>query len=123
MYDLMASHGDKHNLIRLTIANKDFERVIRHHCHKGDFNKALEVLTTQTNQKDLYYTFVPTLIQFIPRQTVTALIEQRRSLNPAHLLPALVACQADENTVSVFIICFFMNIVKNVKLEGKVWKC
>ncbi|XP_075230673.1 vacuolar protein sorting-associated protein 18 dor isoform X2 [Lycorma delicatula] len=103
VYDLMASHGDKHNLIRLTIANKDFERVIRHHCHKGDFSKALEVLTSQNNQKELYYTFVPTLIQFIPRPTVNALIEQRRSLNPSRLLPALVACQADDNMVSEII--------------------
>lgn len=39
VYSLMASHGDKENLIRLTIANKDFERVIRHHIHKGDFLK------------------------------------------------------------------------------------
>ena len=37
VYDLMASHGDKHNLIKLTIINKDFERVIRHHIHKNNY--------------------------------------------------------------------------------------
>ncbi|KAI5729086.1 hypothetical protein M8J77_025183 [Diaphorina citri] len=30
VYDLIASHGDKKNLIKLTIATKDFERNIRH---------------------------------------------------------------------------------------------
>ncbi|KAG8282979.1 Vacuolar protein sorting-associated protein 18 like protein [Homalodisca vitripennis] len=39
VYDLMASHGDKQSMIRLTIANKDFERVIQQHIHKGDFFK------------------------------------------------------------------------------------
>lgn len=37
VYDLMATHGDKRNLIRLTIANQDYERVIRHHIYKGEF--------------------------------------------------------------------------------------
>jgi hypothetical protein len=37
IYDLMSSHGDKHNLIKLTIINKDFERVIRHHIHKNNY--------------------------------------------------------------------------------------
>lgn len=35
VYDLMATHGDKRNFIQLTIANQDFERVIRHHIYKG----------------------------------------------------------------------------------------
>jgi hypothetical protein len=39
VYDLMASHGDEGNLIKLTIINKDFERVIRHHIHKNDYLK------------------------------------------------------------------------------------
>lgn len=39
VYDLMESHGDKQSMIRLTIANKDFERVIQQHIHKGDFYK------------------------------------------------------------------------------------
>lgn len=33
----MASHGDKHNLIKLTIMNKDYERVIRYHIHESNY--------------------------------------------------------------------------------------
>ncbi|RZF33225.1 hypothetical protein LSTR_LSTR014030 [Laodelphax striatellus] len=89
VYDLMSSHGDKHNLIRLTIANKDFERVIRLHINKGEFMKALEILKSQ-NLRELYYAFTPALLPAIPRPTVTALIEQGRHLNPSRLLPALI---------------------------------
>jgi len=46
VYDLMASHGDKHNLIRLTIINKDFERVIRHHIHKNNYLEGTDVWKT-----------------------------------------------------------------------------
>jgi hypothetical protein len=43
VYDLMASHGDKHNLIKLTIMNKDFERVIRHHIHKNNYLEGTDI--------------------------------------------------------------------------------
>lgn len=102
VYELIASHGDKHNLIRFTIANKDYERVIRHHINKGDFHKALEVLRNQ-NQKELYYTFAPVLIQAIPKLTVQALIEQGHSLDPAKLLPALVSYQTEDGQANEVI--------------------
>ncbi|KDR19383.1 Vacuolar protein sorting-associated protein 18-like protein, partial [Zootermopsis nevadensis] len=89
IYDLMASHGDKDNLIKLTIINKDFERVIRHHIHKNNYLEALDVLKSQ-NRKELFYHFAPALMQFVPKQMVSALISQGRGLSPAKLLPALV---------------------------------
>ncbi|XP_039289671.1 vacuolar protein sorting-associated protein 18 homolog [Nilaparvata lugens] len=102
VYDLMSSHDDKHNLIRLTIANKDFERVIRLHINKGEFIKALEILKSQ-NLRDLYYTFTPALLPAIPRPTVSALIEQGRHLNPSKLLPALITTQTDQTTINEII--------------------
>uniref|UniRef100_A0A1B6D9S6 Vacuolar protein sorting-associated protein 18 homolog n=1 Tax=Clastoptera arizonana TaxID=38151 RepID=A0A1B6D9S6_9HEMI len=102
VYSLMASHGDKENLIKLTIANKDFERVIRHHIHKGDFFRALEVLTNQ-NEKELYYTFAPALIQAVPREMVDALIEQGTTLNACKLLPALISCHNDDSQANEII--------------------
>ncbi|KAJ9580206.1 hypothetical protein L9F63_004149 [Diploptera punctata] len=95
VYDLMASHGDKHNLIRLTIMNKDFERVIRHHIHKNNYLEALDVLKSQ-NRKELFYQFAPALMQVVPKQMVNALISQGRGLNPAKLLPALVTMDEDQ---------------------------
>ncbi|XP_054289696.1 vacuolar protein sorting-associated protein 18 homolog isoform X1 [Macrosteles quadrilineatus] len=102
VYDLMASHGDKQSMIRLTIANKDFERVVQQHIHKGDFYKALDVLRKQKD-KSLFYTFTPALVQAVPKAMVQALIEQGRALDPTKLLPALVTCHADENQANEII--------------------
>lgn len=94
IYDLMASHGDKHNLMKLTIINKDFEQVIRQHIYKNSYLDALEVLKSQ-NRRDLFYQFSPILMQEIPKQTVNALIGQGRALLPVKLLPALVSCEGN----------------------------
>lgn len=94
IYDLMASHGDKHNLIKLTNLNKDYEQVIRQHIYKNSFHEALEVLKNQ-NRRDLFYQFAPILMQEIPRQTASALIVQGRNLLPVKLLPAFVNCDGN----------------------------
>ncbi|XP_031837327.1 vacuolar protein sorting-associated protein 18 dor isoform X2 [Nomia melanderi] len=95
IYDLMASHGDKENLIRLTIMHHNYEEVIRQHLYKNNYLEALEVLKSQNN-KDLFYQFSGILLQELPRPTVTALISQGFSLKPSKLLPALVSCNSDE---------------------------
>ncbi|PSN40464.1 Vacuolar protein sorting-associated protein 18 [Blattella germanica] len=108
VYDLMASHGDKHNLIRLTIMNKDFERVIRHLIHKNNYVEALNVLKSQ-NRKELFYQFAPGLMQAVPKQTVSALISQGRGLSPAKLLPALVALDDDHAAEAIQYLEFCVN--------------
>ena len=124
IYNLMASHGDKKNLMRLTIINKDFEQVckypyslkflvslchllnnivlqlIRQHIYNADYCEALSVLKGQNN-RDLFYQFAPILLQEIPGQTVKALIEHGKNLSPLRLLPALVGCQEEHQTKEV----------------------
>lgn len=95
IYELMSSHGDKENLMRLTIMHSNYEEVIRQHLYKNNYLEALEVLKNQTN-KDLFYQFSATLLQELPRPTVTALISQGSLLKPSKLLPALVSCNSDE---------------------------
>ncbi|XP_076764775.1 vacuolar protein sorting-associated protein 18 homolog isoform X1 [Xylocopa sonorina] len=95
IYDLMASHGDKDNLIRLTIMHYNYEEVIRQHLYKNNYLEALEVLKSQNN-KELFYQFAGILLQELPRPAVTALISQGSSLAPSKLLPALVSCNSDE---------------------------
>lgn len=95
----MASHGDKDNLLRLTIMNRNYEQVIRQHLYKNNHHKALEVLKSQGN-KDLFYQFAGILIQELPKQTVAALINQGSFyLEPSKLLPALVSSSDDEKHV------------------------
>ncbi|KAI4499403.1 hypothetical protein M0802_005663 [Mischocyttarus mexicanus] len=95
IYELMSSHGDKENLMRLTIMHSNYEEVIRQHLYKNNYLEALEVLKNQTN-KDLFYQFSGTLLQELPRPTVTVLISQGSLLKPSKLLPALVSCNSDE---------------------------
>ncbi|XP_076171976.1 vacuolar protein sorting-associated protein 18 dor [Ptiloglossa arizonensis] len=95
IYDLIASHGDKDNLIRLTIMHCNYENVIRQHLYENNYLEALEVLKSQNN-KDLFYQFSGILLQEIPRPTVTALILQGPLLKPSKLLPALVSCNSGE---------------------------
>jgi len=94
----MASHGDKDNLIRLTIMHCNYEEVIRQHLYKNNYLEALGVLKSQNN-KDLFYQFAGILLQELPRPTVAVLISQGSSLKPAKLLPALISCNSDDKHV------------------------
>ncbi|XP_023247214.1 vacuolar protein sorting-associated protein 18 homolog [Copidosoma floridanum] len=93
--NIIASHGDKDNLLRLTIMNKNYEEVIRQHLYENNHLEALEVLRSQGN-KELFYQFASVLIQELPKQTVAALIAQGSNLKPTELIPALVSCDNDE---------------------------
>lgn len=68
--------------------------MIRQHIFKDNFLNALEILKSQNNF-ELYYHFAPILMQEIPKFMVKTLIEQGRKLVPLKLLPALVACDGD----------------------------
>lgn len=94
----MASHGDKENLIKLTIMHRNYEEVVRQHLYKNNYLEALEVLKSQGN-KELFYQFVGVLLQELPRPTIAAVISQGSHLQPSRLLPALVSCNSDEKHV------------------------
>ncbi|XP_020710242.2 vacuolar protein sorting-associated protein 18 homolog isoform X2 [Athalia rosae] len=95
IYDIMASHGNKDNLIRLTIMHHNYEEVIRQHLYKNNYLEALEVLKSQAN-KELFYQFAGVLLQELPKPTAAALISQGSLLKPSRLLPALVSYSNDE---------------------------
>ena len=94
----MASHGDKDNLLRLTIMNRNYEEVIRQHLYKNNNVEALEVLKSQSNV-ELFYQFAGILLEELPKPTIAALIAQGQNLKPSKLLPALVSCNSDEKHV------------------------
>lgn len=116
IYELIASHGDKNNLMKLTILNKDFEKLIRQHIYKNNFFEALDVLKSQNNY-DLYYQFVPILLREVPKVTVKALIGCGRKLSPVRLLPALVSCEGE--TASKEIIEYLEFCIEKLKNTDK----
>lgn len=115
IYDLMASHGDKDNLIKFTIVNKDFEQLIRQHLYKNNYLEALQVLKSQNN-RELFYQFSPVLMQEVPKYTVKALIEQGRNLVPVKLLPTLVSCDDELHSREVITYLeFCVDTLKNTE--------
>ncbi|CAH0397716.1 unnamed protein product [Chilo suppressalis] len=115
IYDLMSSHGDKQNLIKLTLINEDYENVVAQHIYKKSYLEALKMLQT-LKKPDLFYQFAPVLIEETPKHAVNALISQGARLNPAKLLPAFLSCDSDEVHVTEIIRYLeFMNQNYNVK--------
>ncbi|XP_063893517.1 vacuolar protein sorting-associated protein 18 homolog isoform X2 [Helicoverpa armigera] len=103
VYDLMASHGDKQNLIKLTIINEDYENVVAQYIYKKSYAEAIQTLKT-LKRPELFYQFAPVLMEESPKHTVHALISQGASLSPSKLLPAFLSCKNDEAHVSEIIL-------------------
>jgi len=52
VYDLMASHGDKENLIHYTLVMKDYDEVIENSISNGQYESGtVSVLGLQYNRK------------------------------------------------------------------------
>ncbi|XP_063825153.1 vacuolar protein sorting-associated protein 18 homolog isoform X1 [Ostrinia nubilalis] len=102
VYDLMSSHGDKQNLIKLTLINEDYENVIAQHIYRKGYLEALSMLQTW-RKPELFYQFAPVLIEETPKHTVNALIAQGPKLSPVKLLPAFLSCQNDKAHVDEII--------------------
>lgn len=96
IYDMMASHGDTHNLAALTALNQDFDSVINQHINQNDFLAALTVLKRQ-NSVELYYKYCPILMEEKPKETVKVLKEKGMILEPIKLLPSLLCVNSDSH--------------------------
>lgn len=117
VYDLMASHGDKHNLIKLMIINEDYENVIAQYIDKKSYLEAIQTLQT-LKKPELFYQFAPSLIENCPKHMVTALMSQGTRLAPSRLLPAFLSCQNDEQHISE-IIRYLEFILQHFNVKDK----
>lgn len=95
LHDLMASHGDCHNLAALAAVNRDFEATIGQLLQAGKWSEGLQVLRRE-RRPELFYRFAPILMEAVPKETVAALIEQRDNLTAGKLLPTLISCRAEQ---------------------------
>lgn len=115
VYDLMSSHGDKQNLIKLTLINEDYENVVAQHIYRKSYLEALSMLQT-LKKPELFYQFAPVLMEETPKHTANALIAQGARLSPAKLLPAFLSCESDKVHVDEIIRYLeFMQQNYNVK--------
>ncbi|KAI5652101.1 pep3/Vps18/deep orange family domain-containing protein [Phthorimaea operculella] len=102
IYDLMSSHGDKQNLIKLTLINEDYENVVSQNIYRKSYLEALSMLQS-LKKPELFYQFAPILLEESPKHTVNALISQGVRLMPSKLLPAFLSCESDEAHVTEII--------------------
>ncbi|XP_038211746.1 vacuolar protein sorting-associated protein 18 homolog isoform X2 [Zerene cesonia] len=117
VYDLMSSHGDKQNLIKLTVINEDYENVVAQHIYKKSFLEALNMLQS-LKKPELFYQFTPVLMEETPKNTVDALIAQGPRLSPSKLLPAFLSCENDEKHASE-IARYLEFMVQNYNVKDK----
>ncbi|KAG0169863.1 hypothetical protein DFQ28_011330 [Apophysomyces sp. BC1034] len=87
-YKLITSHGRSSEFLFYASLIGDYEKVINHWIIEKDWNKALEVLSTQASP-DVFYKFSPVLMDNAPYDTVNVWMRQP-SLNPRQLIPALL---------------------------------
>lgn len=117
IYDLMSSHGDKQNLIKLTFINEDYENVVAQYIYKKSYMEALQLLQS-LKRPELFYQFTPVLMEEVPKQSINALIAQGARLSPSKLLPAFLSCETDEEHVSE-IIRYLEFMVQHFNVKDK----
>lgn len=117
IYDLMSSHGDKQNLIKLTIINEDYENVVAQNIYKKSHLEAINTLQT-LKKPELFYQFAPILMEECPKRTVDALISQGLRLLPSKLLPAFLSCANDEAHAAE-IVRYLEFMVQNFNVQDR----
>lgn len=100
IYDIIASHGDHHNLTTLTTINEDYEDVIKHYIEQNEFEDALETLKIQ-KRADLIYIYAPIVMEELPKDTIQMLMDRGRSFNVVKLLPTLLCVKSDKHRMEV----------------------
>lgn len=99
VYDLMASHGAC-NVAALNAVSNDMETVVGQFVHQQKWTEALKVMQNQKSP-ELFYRFAPILMEAVPKQTVSALMEQRDNLEAKKLMPALICVETEAHVKEV----------------------
>ncbi|XP_019530422.3 vacuolar protein sorting-associated protein 18 homolog [Aedes albopictus] len=100
IYDLMASHGDSHNLAALTTIHQDYESVIQQYINQNRFDDALAVLRAQSRQ-ELIYKYAPIIMEELPTETIGVLINQGKRLDPIKLIPSLLCLESPKHITEI----------------------
>ncbi|CAG7852334.1 Vacuolar protein sorting-associated protein 18 homolog [Serendipita indica DSM 11827] len=91
VYDLILSHGRTEVFLYYATIIGDFQRVVSHWILEEEWEKAINVISSQEDL-DLYYRYASVLIRQAPKLTVDAWIRQP-TLDAARLIPALLQLQ------------------------------
>ena len=97
-YNLISSHGRIEELLYFATQMGNLDMVVSHHIQQRDWYSALKVLQLpfQKNE-ELFYNFLPVLLNQIPYETVNELLNAGNNLNPRKLIPALMRYDPRKN--------------------------
>ncbi len=95
----------------------DYEKVITHCIQQGHYTKALNILTDKASAlldlpskertirfepfANLFYKFSPSLVKRCAAETVDAWIKMKKLLEPHKLIPSLIQCNQNADSVQV----------------------
>ncbi|CAG2107933.1 unnamed protein product [Medioppia subpectinata] len=88
VYDLIESHGNQKNWIHFAVLMQDYDRVIEYHLQHKNYSQALTVLRQQ-GVTDMFYRFAPIIMQEMPAELISLLIQLAPQLDSTKLIPAL----------------------------------
>ncbi|PVF97591.1 hypothetical protein CPB86DRAFT_815453 [Serendipita vermifera] len=91
VYELILSHGRTEVFLHYATVVGDYQRVVDHWILEEEWEKALDVLNSQSDL-ELYYRHASVLLQHIPTSTVDSWLRQP-ALDPFRLIPALLQLQ------------------------------
>ncbi|XP_055616898.1 vacuolar protein sorting-associated protein 18 homolog [Toxorhynchites rutilus septentrionalis] len=100
IYDLMASHGDSHNLTALTTIHQDYESVIQQYINQNRYDDALAVLRAQSRQ-ELIYKYAPVIMEELPVEMINVLIALGKRLDPIKLIPSLLCLDSPKHVAEI----------------------
>ncbi len=89
LYQLLGEHGARTNLIGLAEILGDYDKLVELHAQDGAYQTILNILKEQ-KKPTLFYRHGSVLMQAVPADFITALLEQGRRLAPAKMVPALI---------------------------------
>ncbi|KAK7574291.1 hypothetical protein V9T40_011482 [Parthenolecanium corni] len=92
-YNIMSSHGDSHNLIKLAASFNDYEIIVRHYLEEDQVLSAINLLKEDSvvfKHKNLIYTFLPEFMSLAPKDTVLILKKLGHKIEPLSVLPYLI---------------------------------
>ncbi|CAG2175399.1 unnamed protein product, partial [Oppiella nova] len=89
VYDLIESHGSEKNWISFAVLMQDYNRIIEYHLRHKNYSQAFVVLKQQ-GVTEMFYKFAPILMQEMPSELISLLIQLAPQLDSTKLIPALV---------------------------------
>lgn len=116
-YGIIRNYSNWDTFVRVAELIGDYEHVVQCYMDMGEFEKSLEIMKS-IKKDELFYTYGHILMKRMPKELVSALIEQP-NIKPSKLIPILIQENPYFNKCSE-TIRYLEFCVKTLKTDSKV---